>query len=327
MTRFITLACAIAGLALALYLLIDHDLGDVLSLLAKGGIGLIAAALVHILPMVLNAHGWRILVPGQGRPGLGLMSLIVWARESVNGLLPVARVGGELISIRMMMLFGQSRTMAVSSLVVDLTIGVGAQLILTLLAVGILVLRGMNCELLQQALAGLLIGLPLMMGAYFAQRANGFERMARIIDKAFRGQFSSIIGASARIDRAITTMYRRPRVILASIFYQVLGWLSGGLELWVALYALGQPISLLDAIIIEALIQALSSAAFIVPGALGVQEGGFLVFGGLIGLGPEAALALALARRLRDIVIFGPGLLIMPLVEGRFAFGGAKAAK
>ena len=45
------------------------------------------------------------------------------------------------------------------------------------------------------------------------------------------------------------------------------------------------------------------------PGALGVQEGGFLVVGGLVGLPPELALALALVRRARDVIIFVPALI------------------
>jgi hypothetical protein len=59
-----------------------------------------------------------------------------------------------------------------------------------------------------------------------------------------------------------------------------------------------------------------------VPGALGVQEGGFLVFGGLLGLGPDVALALALARRVRDLIVFTPALVAWQLSEGRRLFAG-----
>jgi hypothetical protein len=61
--------------------------------------------------------------------------------------------------------------------------------------------------------------------------------------------------------------------------------------------------------VIESLIQAVSSAAFFVPGALGVQEGGFILIGGALGLSPPTSLALAGARRIRDLLIFLPGLL------------------
>jgi uncharacterized membrane protein YbhN (UPF0104 family) len=72
---------------------------------------------------------------------------------------------------------------------------------------------------------------------------------------------------------------------------------------------MGHPLSLGDALIIESLIQALSSSAFVVPGALGVQEGGFMVIGALVGLGPDVALALALGRRARDIMLLLPALI------------------
>jgi glycosyltransferase 2 family protein len=76
-------------------------------------------------------------------------------------------------------------------------------------------------------------------------------------------------------------------------------------------------------LIIEAVIQALSSGAFVVPGALGVQEGGFLAIGTLLGLSPELALALALMRRARDVLIFLPALLIWQVAAGRRALSAA----
>ena len=46
-----------------------------------------------------------------------------------------------------------------------------------------------------------------------------------------------------------------------------------------------------------------------VPGALGVQEGAFIVIGAALGLDATTALALATARRLRDAIVFFPGLI------------------
>jgi len=52
-----------------------------------------------------------------------------------------------------------------------------------------------------------------------------------------------------------------------------------------------------------------------VPGGLGVQEGGFILIGGALGLDPTTSLALAGARRIRDLLIFVPGLLTWQLAE------------
>ena len=74
---------------------------------------------------------------------------------------------------------------------------------------------------------------------------------------------------------------------------------------------------MLDALVIEALVQAISSAAFVVPGALGVQEGGFLLIGAALGIDGTTALALAAARRLRDVIVFFPGLIAWQWAETR----------
>jgi uncharacterized membrane protein YbhN (UPF0104 family) len=87
------------------------------------------------------------------------------------------------------------------------------------------------------------------------------------------------------------------------------------LEIWLALYFLGVQVSFTEAVVIESLIQAVSSAAFFVPGGLGVQEGGFVLIGGALGLDPATCLALAGARRIRDLLIFVPGLFAWQIAE------------
>jgi hypothetical protein len=46
-----------------------------------------------------------------------------------------------------------------------------------------------------------------------------------------------------------------------------------------------------------------------------VQEGGFILIGGALGLDPSTCLALAGARRIRDLLIFVPGLFAWQLAE------------
>ncbi|CAD6558425.1 hypothetical protein LMG28727_06629 [Paraburkholderia kirstenboschensis] len=98
-------------------------------------------------------------------------------------------------------------------------------------------------------------------------------------------------------------------------FWQPLQCFLTSLEVWLALYFLGARVTLVEAVVIESLIQAIGSAAFFVPGGLGVQEGGFILIGGALGLDPSTCLALAGARRIRDLLIFVPGLLAWQFAE------------
>ena len=48
----------------------------------------------------------------------------------------------------------------------------------------------------------------------------------------------------------------------------------------------------------------------------GVSEGGFVVFGALLGLPAEIALAIALAKRVRELALGLPGLIVWQWIEG-----------
>ena len=73
------------------------------------------------------------------------------------------------------------------------------------------------------------------------------------------------------------------------------------------------PVGWIDALLLESLGQAIRGAAFAIPGALGVQEGGYLLLAPVAGLPPDAALALSLAKRARELLLGVPGLLYLHL--------------
>ena len=66
---------------------------------------------------------------------------------------------------------------------------------------------------------------------------------------------------------------------------------------------------------IESLLYAIRTAAFVVPQAVGVQEGAYLLLGAAFGLTPEMALALSLLKRARDLVIGLPAIGIWQTIE------------
>ena len=80
------------------------------------------------------------------------------------------------------------------------------------------------------------------------------------------------------------------------------------------------PVTIADAWLLESLILAIRAAAFFVPGAVGVQEGAFVLLGAVIGISPEVALALSLIKRVRELVIGVPALLAWQVSEGKNLF-------
>lgn len=318
--------CALLGLVLATVLVLREHPEELWGLLRSAGGGLVLAGLFHAVPMIINAQAWRVLLPGARIPSLLAMARNVWVRESVNGLLPVARVGGEIVSYRILRLDGVRVAPAAASLMVDMAISILSQLAFSLLAVGLLVALTGAVDYTQQVVIGLLAMVPVVALFIVVQRAGLFGRITSLLDKAAAGRLATLLPHSARIDKATRAMYRRRGGVTACFLWQFLGWACGAGEIWLALWALGHPLGLLEALVIEGLIQAVSSAAFVVPGALGVQEGTFLLLGNAFGLDAPTALALAAARRLRDLVVFLPGLLMWQVL-GRSAPGGQSQAR
>jgi glycosyltransferase 2 family protein len=314
----------LAGFALATALFVWQGVGPVLAAFAAGGVGIVWASLFHFVPMAVNARAWQVLLPASPRGKRGSLAFYLWAvwlREAVNGLLPVARIGGEIVTARLLIRRGLSPPKAVASLVVDLTVSLVSQFAFTVLGVALLAGLGVTGGIVGDVALGLLVAVPLVGALVLVQRVGLFTLLARLFRALFGDRFDGLVGGALPLDRAVRRFYRRRAAILLCFAWQLIGWILGAGEVWLALFFLGHPVDPMAAAIIEALIQALSSGAFIVPGALGVQEGGFLLIGALIGLAPEVALALALARRARDIIVFVPALLFWQIAAGRRALG------
>ncbi|WP_206997965.1 lysylphosphatidylglycerol synthase domain-containing protein [Trinickia mobilis] len=309
---------ALAGLLVSLWLVWHSNPGTVLGLMRAAGAGLVLAAVAHVLPMLANARDWQTLIRDANRPSLAGMLRLVWIRESVNCMLPVARIGGEVVSFRMLKKRGVRPATAAASLVADVQLTLISQLLFTMIGIGVLVGHAQSgaWRLAGDLAWGVVALAPILMLFALVQHASPFERLMRLLNRVTSGQLAALVGPSAQIDQSIKLIWRQRGVVLRYVFFwQTLQCLATALEIWLALHFLGAHVSFLEAVVIESLVQAISSAAFFVPGGLGVQEGGFIVIGGALGLDPSTCLALAGARRLRDLLIYIPGLFAWQVAE------------
>ena len=228
MKRLVGPLLALAGFALAVLLLWQQDLGEVAALLRTGGAGLVLAALAHIPSMALNAQAWRLLLPRRARPSLPAMTAVVWIRESVNGLLPVARLGGEVASYRLLRAEGASAAQAVASLMLDVALSMLSQLAFALLGLALLAACGASL-----GWGGLLLalgsGLALAAGFALAQRAGLLGRAAAVLNRVAAGRFGALQAQSARIDRATRRLWGARRAVLLCFLWQLAGWMAGAL--------------------------------------------------------------------------------------------------
>ncbi|HEX4141851.1 MAG TPA: lysylphosphatidylglycerol synthase domain-containing protein [Candidatus Methylacidiphilales bacterium] len=316
--RYVGRVTALVGLLATIWLVSRDHPGSVLALMRAAGAGLVLAGLVHVLPMLANAKDWQTLLFGRNRLGTAAMLHLVWIRESINSMLAVARIGGEIVSFRLMRHRGVESSASAASLVADMQLTLISQVMFTLIGIGYLFTNAASGALrLAGNLAwGVVAITPVLVLFALVQHANPFGRVTRLLNRVTSGKLTALLEGSAQIDESIKAIWRRRGVVLRYLFiWQVLQTLATSLEIWLALYFLGARASLMEAFVIESLIQAVSSAAFFVPGGIGVQEGAFVLIGGALGISPQTSLALAGARRIRDLLIYVPGLIAWQFAE------------
>jgi len=320
------------GLALATYLVADFGAAAILEAMLVIGWGLVAVSLFHLVPMLLSNLSWRELLPPDSRPGAGVLLWIRWIRESINSLLPVGQVGGDLVCIRLVYQRGVPAGSAIASMVVDLTIGVFTQMMFVTLGLVLLVTRSSDPAVLAvvwAVLAGLGILLVAVVIFLLLQHAGIFGLMIRIGGNLIKSEWVARAGGmAAEIDRATRALYRDKKAFWSAMACRLADWIAGAGEVWLLMYFLGKPVSVAEALILESLATGVRSAAFLVPGAIGILEASFVVFGALFGISPADSLALALGRRVRELALGIPGLVAWQLAEGRRLLGrGAKAPR
>src|SRR5260370_27208532 len=129
------------GFLLVVYLIIASGAADVAHSMLAIGWWLIPITLFHLVPLTLSALSWRELLPPPSRPHVITIFWIRWIRESINSLLPVASIGGDIAAVRLARLHGVPGVQAVASMVVDTTVGAATQLIFVMSGAALLLVR------------------------------------------------------------------------------------------------------------------------------------------------------------------------------------------
>lgn len=306
-----------AGLSLALGVILFtsviawQGVGDVAKALGKAGWGLFVVVLFHIPPMWADAMGWRILIPAEHRLSRRFMLGARWIGESVNDLLPVFQMGGNVIKAWILVGRGVHVGRAGASVVIDITLIVLTQVLFTLLGLSLATSILGSKGAVPAVLAGAGIIAILLSGFYAAQR-RGFFSFVVAVSRRLLGspEWASVSKGAAMIDSDVLRLYRERRTLLVAGCWHIAAWFLGVFEVWFALDILGHPVDIGTAFLFESLGQAIRTGAFAVPGGLGMQEGGYILIGGVLGIDPTVALALSLARRVRELLLGIPGLIV-----------------
>ena len=310
------------GFLLVVFLVLDSGAAEIARAMLVLGWWLLPISLFHLVPLSFSALSWRELMPASSRPNVGSVIWIRWIRESINALLPVAGVGGDIASARLAHQRGVAGPQAAASMVVDTTVGVATQLVFVMAGVLLLVTRSSEHAAVPVAWA-VLMGIGVFVAAIatfvLVQHRRMFVVFAKLARRLAPEKWLSGFASSASaVDDAVVATYRRRFSLLRANMLRLVGWAAGAGEIWLVMHFLMRPLNVIDAFVLESLSSGVRAAAFMVPGALGALEGGFVLFGALFGLPADVALTISLSKRVRELALGLPGLFVWQWVEGHY---------
>ncbi|MDR3511554.1 MAG: lysylphosphatidylglycerol synthase domain-containing protein [Caulobacteraceae bacterium] len=314
--RTTAIAAAVIGLFVATAVIGYFNFGAVLAAIrpigVSGFLAVVAAQLVLFVPLGL---AWWLVALDEAERG----PLFIWGRltrEAASDVLPFSQLGGLVISARAVVLGGVTTPVAFGSCVVDITVEVVAQLVYTLVGVWLLVHRlgvaSGHDRLLLSLLGGLAIAAALV-GGFIVMQRRGLDVIERLVHR----MVPTAAHHATAVTKVVEAAYGRPLRLWACLGLHLVGWFGGAIGAWLILYFIGHPLPFLSVVAIESLLFAIRNAAFVVPSGIGVQEGAYALLGPIFGLPPEAALALSLLKRARDVVVGVPVLLSWQVAESR----------
>lgn len=317
MRRAVLIALLI-GISAIIGLTVHEGARSVASVIAGGGWIILLLVPIHALPLLPDALGWRSLL--RVRVPVLRLFWIASVRHAVGRLLPVASIGGELVGIRLLSRHAVGVSDAAASVVVEVLVTLAGEFVFVLL--GILCLGGLSgaAHIATLLLVGLALTLPFIITVGLLLRHGSFfERLQRLAQSIFARNRDSndTAAAGAETDAAIRALCRQPTRLLRAASWQFFSMLVGCIETWAALRWLAADSNFLHALVLESLSQAARHIIFIMPAGLGVQEISLVAVGQLLGIGGDAALALALAKRMSEVLYGVPALLSWQWVESK----------
>lgn len=317
---------ALLGLALATLLVGWFGAGRVLDGVLSVGWGGFAIVLGwQLVLFAILGVAWDAIA-AQRRAKL--LWVFIWGRmvrDASANCLPFSQVGGFVFGARAVTLHGVNWSLATASTVVDVTAEFLAQVAFTGLGLAILISRAPDLRIAVPVEVGL--GLAVVACVVLVWLQQGAAPLFARLGGRIAGRWFT--DARERVDvlhTELSLIYGHTLRLVVGFGVHLVGWLCNGVAGWITYHLLGVPIDFDAALAIEALLAAVSAAAFLVPVNAGVQEAGYAGLGAIFGVAPELSLAVSLVRRARDLALGVPILLVWQLFEMRRLRAAARSA-
>lgn len=313
MLRHVQRLLLVLGIALCGFLVARVGVDQIRQDLGLMGWSLLGVVLIELVIDVINTFGWRFTFnPEERHVPFSMLFLARLAGTAFNQILPSATVGGEPVKAMLLKTHLPFSSTLASVVTAKLTYSV-AQAAFALAGVlfafrAFALPEGLRHGLvaaLAMTVAGIGFFVWLQRRGLFATVTGAMRRLGLPIAWAHAVEHAT----HALDDRVRDFHVERPRDFLLSVACHLTSLMLGVLQVFLLLHWLGLPATFATCFTIESFSILIQAAAFLVPGAIGVQEGGKVVIFSALGLPAAAGFSVGIAFRLNQVVGIALGLL------------------
>lgn len=316
--RWLVPVLGVGGLGLLVYLIAELGPSRIAAQLRGLGSILPAVLFITAAKYPLQAAGWRLVLPPHARPSWGESIAATISGDALGYLTWAGPFTGEPIRALLIRdsvsVAAGTAAGAIERTIYNLTAA------LLVWAVLFVLLSAVHTVALIAALVGSVLGAAalaaLLRRGARAERAEderpGSLEPSRPMTTARRGgRVADFVGAA----RELWQERRATLPAVALLCFAQHAALTG--EAYVILNALRDGTTFQTALAFEAVTKIVNTAGLLVPGRLGVSEGGSALLADALGFAASHGLSLALMRRVRALIWAGVGLALLPFQEAR----------
>jgi hypothetical protein len=316
--QIVSVGAALLGVTLFLATLYYIDLDETVASASRLGLALPIVMLPGVAWHLLRTWGWSNAFPDAERPALTRLFRVRLAADAIS-FFTIRGIFGEPLKVLLLYDRVKPEVSTAAIALERLAFGVVGTAIAGL--VSMLALTRVSMSGGWDALFGLLaIGAVILLAivAFMARRRSKYylEHVVTALDRVTgrRLERHRVIRFILDVEHVLLDLLRgdRRRLVtllgLAAICYGVMA-----IEVWLVFWAIGEPITVTESLVVETFARLASVASAFVPGNIGTLEASNVAV--VKGLGLAGGGSLALARRIRALLWAGLGLLLYPRVK------------
>lgn len=315
--QVVSIGAALLGVVLFFVTLYYIDLDETIASASRLGLALPIVLLPGTAWHLLRTWGWSVAFPDDARPAFTRLFRVRLAADAIS-FFTVRGVAGE--PLKVLLLFDRVKPEVTTAAIAlerlsFAVIGTAIAGLVSLLAITRVSMSGRWDTLFTLLALGAVVVLTVV-GLMARHRSKYYlEQLVSLLDRATgkRLERHRVVRFVLAVEHVLLDLLRGDRRRLVTLLaLAVLCYGIMAVEVWLVFWAIGEPITATESLIVETFARLASVASAFVPGNIGTLEASNVAVAK--GLGLAGGGSLALARRVRALLWAGLGLLLYPRV-------------